>query len=268
MIQSRRCLSRSLRRAAAKEQCGKNEERSRKPDPEKFGFDYREPAVGEKMRNANGRNADRGPWKEVAAIVERRKEGDAESAVGHGIEKTVACSGEKKIGPERDSPEPGRAAREAQEDDHRCQYHGKEKRVSETAMTPEITVVNAKSEADHVDVGNDGTCCAPSPNTLWDFRAIEAGSDPERGDSMREDGGQVAMPFRWTTALQTLEEESLGRPVEISTAGAGREGVVGPELSSLDFFHSPMEWGFGGVYSVRSGDLRFAGGACAGKGDS
>src|SRR5262249_53050924 len=48
---------------------------------------------------ADGGNADGAPGDEVAVVVEGGEEGDAEAAVGHGVEKAVACSGEKEVSP-------------------------------------------------------------------------------------------------------------------------------------------------------------------------
>ena len=45
-----------------------------------------------------GDHADGGPGEEIAAVVERGEEGDAEAAVGHGIEQAMDPAGEE-MGP-------------------------------------------------------------------------------------------------------------------------------------------------------------------------
>jgi hypothetical protein len=58
--------------------------------------------------------------------------------------------------------------------------------VSETAVSPEIRVVNAEAEADHVDVGKYGTRCADDPDAFGDVWVIEARAYPEGGYRVRE----------------------------------------------------------------------------------
>jgi hypothetical protein len=58
--------------------------------------------------------------------------------------------------------------------------------VSETAVSPEIRVANAEVEADHINVGKYGACCADDPNAFGDVWAIEARAYPEGGYRVRE----------------------------------------------------------------------------------
>jgi len=75
------------------------EERGGKPDPEKLAGEDFEAAVGEESADADRRNSDWAPGQEVAVVVEGGEEGDAEAAVGHGVEKAVAGGGEKEVSP-------------------------------------------------------------------------------------------------------------------------------------------------------------------------
>ena len=59
-----------------------------------------ETALSEKASDPYRRYADGSPGEEIAAIVERGEEGDAETAVRHGVEETVTGRGEEEIDPE------------------------------------------------------------------------------------------------------------------------------------------------------------------------
>src|ERR1700739_481052 len=58
--------------------------------------------------------------------------------------------------------------------------------MRDSAMSPEVTIENAESETDHIEVRNDGTHDASQPDRLGDFGSIEARSDTEGYDRMRE----------------------------------------------------------------------------------
>jgi len=66
------------------------EQRCRKPNPEKFALYHLKAARTEKAGDADGGDSDGPPRKKVASVVEGGEEGDAEAAVGHGVQQTVA----------------------------------------------------------------------------------------------------------------------------------------------------------------------------------
>ncbi len=49
--------------------------------------------------------------------------------------------------------------------------------MGEAAVSPEVTVADAESETNDIEVGKCGTQYASKPDTLWYFGATEAGSD-------------------------------------------------------------------------------------------
>lgn len=53
----------------------------------------------EKAAYADRRDSDGCPRKKVARVVEGGEEGDAEAAVGHGVQEAVAGCGQEEIGP-------------------------------------------------------------------------------------------------------------------------------------------------------------------------
>src|SRR5579862_1672874 len=79
----------------------------RKPNPKQFSLDNGKAASRKKPLNAYGRNSNGSPGKKVATIVKRGKESDSKTAVSHGIQQTMTCSGEKEIHPQRKSADAG-----------------------------------------------------------------------------------------------------------------------------------------------------------------
>lgn len=125
-------------------------------------------------------DADRGPWQEVAAIVEGREERNAKPAVGHSVEETVADCGEEKICPQGKAAEAGRAMWKG--NDHGTgEKRGEDKRVREATMSPKIAVANAETKSDDIDVGEHGAHDADHPDALRNVRPVEAGSDTKSG---------------------------------------------------------------------------------------
>jgi len=60
-----------------------------------------------------------------------------------------------------------------------CQKCSEEKGVSKAAMSPEIVVVNAETEADDIHIRNDRTECSDHPDSFWRSRLVETRSDAE-----------------------------------------------------------------------------------------
>lgn len=71
------------------------EQRRRKPNPEKFALYDLKAARTEKAGDANGGDSNGSPPKKVTGVVERGEEGDAEAAVGHGVEQAMAGGGQE-----------------------------------------------------------------------------------------------------------------------------------------------------------------------------
>jgi len=57
----------------------------------------------EETTYANRRNTDWSTRKEIAGVVKGGEKGDAEAAVGHGVEEAVACRRQKEIRPQGES---------------------------------------------------------------------------------------------------------------------------------------------------------------------
>jgi hypothetical protein len=66
----------------------------------------------------------------------------------------MACRSDKEIRPHGEPTEAGRSSRKSYEQHSACQESREEKRVRESAVAPEVTVPDAKSEAKHVNIGN------------------------------------------------------------------------------------------------------------------
>jgi len=47
--------------------------------------------------------------------------------------------------------------------------------VREPTVAPEVAVMNAESESDHIEVGNHRAKHARDPNSLWHAGAVETG---------------------------------------------------------------------------------------------
>jgi hypothetical protein len=65
-----------------------------------------------------------------------------------------------------------------------CQESGEEKRVRESAVTPEVTVPDAESKAKYVNIGNDRAERPDNPNSYWRAGAVKAGAYAEGRDGM------------------------------------------------------------------------------------
>jgi len=120
--------------------------------------------------------------KEIASVVERRKECDSESAIRDRIEHAVTCCCQEQIPEKGKSPDPRCPGSEHDYGDGACQKSGEEQRMRESAMPPEIAVVDAESKPDHVEVGNNRADSTSDPHALWNLRVGETGSDAQGRD--------------------------------------------------------------------------------------
>jgi hypothetical protein len=56
--------------------------------------------------------------------------------------------------------------------------------MCESAVAPEVAVVDAEPESEHIEVGNHGASCADHPDSLWRAWAVEAGANANGGYGM------------------------------------------------------------------------------------
>ena len=68
---------------------------------------------------------------------------------------------------------------EREEHDSACQKSSEEKGVRKAAVSPEVAIVDAETEADDIYIRNDRTECSDYPDSLWRARTVETGSDAE-----------------------------------------------------------------------------------------
>lgn len=69
----------------------------RNPDPNYLTSQNVQTITGKESRDAQGRSRNGTEWKQIARIIERREEGNTETAVSEGIEKAVRGGGEEEI---------------------------------------------------------------------------------------------------------------------------------------------------------------------------
>ena len=117
-------------------------------------------------------------------IIERGEEGDSQAAVRHSVQETVAGGRQKEKCPYREFAKAGRSSPKSYEQGSACQESREEKRVRESAVTPEVAVPEAESEAKHVNIGNHRAERPDNPNSFWRAWAVETGAYAEGGDRM------------------------------------------------------------------------------------
>ncbi len=117
-------------------------------------------------------------------IIERGEEGDSQAAVRHGVQETMASGRQKEKCPYRESAKAGRSSPKSYEQRSVCQESREEKRVRESAVTPEVTVPDAESETKHVNIRNYRAERSDNPNSFWRAWAVEAGAYAEGRDRM------------------------------------------------------------------------------------
>jgi hypothetical protein len=159
------------------------------PDPDDFGLQDGEAAVGEETRYSDGRDVDRRPRQEVAAIVEWGEEGYAQTTVGHSIEQAVARCDQEEIEIKGKSGELEHAARRDEQRNCGGDQRGKEERVREAAVAPEVGIRDAEAEADYIEVGDDRAESAYDEDTFGRARFIKAGADSEGSNGVGYGGG-------------------------------------------------------------------------------
>jgi hypothetical protein len=112
-------------------------------------------------------------------IVERREEGDSQTAVRHGVQETMASGSNKEIQPHGVPAKIGPYSPKSYEHYGARHDSGKKKRVRESAVAPEVTIADAESEAKDVNIGNYRAERPHDPNPFWRAWAVEAGTYAE-----------------------------------------------------------------------------------------
>jgi hypothetical protein len=156
------------------------------PNPEDLAPEHVNPAIREESPETDRRYADGGPKKKVAVIVEWGEEGDSQTAVRHGIEETMGGGRQKEIDPQAEPAKRREASPEPQEHHGARQERSKKKGVRESAVAPEVAVTDAKSESNHIEIGNHGAGGARHPDPVWGARPVETGSDAKSCNRVRE----------------------------------------------------------------------------------
>lgn len=137
----------------------------------------------EESRQPDWRDANRSPGQKISGVIERREERDAQSAIRHCIEQAVAGRREEQEGEQRD---PGDLRLKSH--DSCCGYRGekccKNERMGESAVSPEVTVVNTEAESDHVQIGNHRTSDSRGPYARGHAAAVKHGTDSCYSNSM------------------------------------------------------------------------------------
>ena len=137
--------------------------------------------VREEACQPDGGDADRPPGKKIAGGAERGEEGDAKAAVGHGVEEAVTRCGQEEIRPHRKPAKSWDAFAKCEKESESCQKCSEENGMRKAAMSPEVTVAEAETEANDVQVGNDRAERSGDPDALRGTGPVKAGADTERG---------------------------------------------------------------------------------------
>ena len=96
----------------------------------------------------------------------------------------MTCGGEKEIHPQRKSTNAGQTTAKRYTYASGGYKGGEDNRVSEPSVAPKVTVSDSETKSNDIKIGNNRTKCANRPDSLWNLRGIEAGSNPESSYSM------------------------------------------------------------------------------------
>jgi hypothetical protein len=119
---------------------------------------------------------DRPPREEKARVIERREESYAESTVGHCIKYAVTGDCRKQKQPELESADARNVAAECEENSPRKQC-SKYQSVGESAVPPEISVADPKSEPNRIQVRDSRANGSQGPHALRDTALVKAGAN-------------------------------------------------------------------------------------------
>ena len=89
----------------------------------------------------------------------------------------MTCRRQKQVGEQGESPDSHCSSPEDAEDDQARHESSKKQLVCESAMSPEIAIVDAETESNCIEVGDHRAQHASHPNALANLRSIEAGAD-------------------------------------------------------------------------------------------
>ncbi len=93
---------------------------------------------------------------------------------------------ERRIRPQRDQAKPGQAPSKSYKQPSTCKKSREKKGVGESAVAPEVTVMDAESESDNIKIGNHRADSASNPDSSSDARAVEARTNAEGCNRMRK----------------------------------------------------------------------------------
>ena len=156
------------------------------PNPKDLARENSKTSVREKPPETNRGYMNRSPREKIAVIVEGGEEGDTQTSIGHGVQETVAGGRQKDINPKRNSPQRRHASSEPDERHGAGQESGENKGMSESAVAPEVAVMDPESKSDYVQVGDHRAGRSYHPNPIWGAGAIETGADAKRCDRVGE----------------------------------------------------------------------------------
>jgi len=141
-----------------------NKHTHRQPDPYDFADQGVQSPLAEDIFQSDGRDLDRGPAEEVSGLIERRQQGDAQPAVGEGVEYAVTGVNQEKE-TEQGPPLPGEyfAVSEKCAHDKQAQQQGAKGRVKKAPVPEEMAVVDVQRKTDNVQVGKRGANSSQNP---------------------------------------------------------------------------------------------------------
>jgi len=96
--------------------------------------------------------------------------------------------GQKEIHPQWDPAKPGQDLSKSYKHPSTCKQSGEKNGVRESAVAPEVAVMDAESESNHIEVGNHRADRARHPNSSWYARAVETRTNAEGCNNMRKRG--------------------------------------------------------------------------------
>lgn len=149
-----RCWLCGRAKSEASEPSGEDEQAGGKPNSEELALDDGEAAVAEESRKADGGNTDWTPGEEVASVVEGGKQGHTKAAVGHSVEEPVAGSHEEEVEPKAKRTEAWNTLPKHEKRADTCQKRSENEGMRKSAMSPEIGVMDAELESNHIQIGN------------------------------------------------------------------------------------------------------------------
>jgi hypothetical protein len=150
------------------------------PNPQDLARENSKTSIREKPPETNRGYVNGRPGKKIAVIVERGKESHSQSAVCHCVQETMVRGRQKDINPKRKSPQRRHASSEPDKRHGAGQKRCEKKGVCESAVTPEVAVMDPESKSDHVQVGDHRAGCPSYPDPFWRAGTTETGSDAKR----------------------------------------------------------------------------------------